>query len=483
MPETESTSPPGAVAPTPAEPAGTPPGAFGLGTATFVIVASMVGVGVLTTSGYTVYYVGSNQYMLALWVLGGVTAACGALTLCELTAALPRTGGDYVYLHEAYGPLVAFLSGWVSFLIGFAAPSASAAFGAGKYLTAPLGLNGGTALLAQRALATALVLAFAAIHVSGRRQTARVQGWITGLKLALLGLFVVAGLVAGRSGVANLADGKPMTEGLASSMMFSLVFISYAYIGWNSASYLAGEFRDPQRQLPRAILLGTGVVVVLYLGLNTVYSLALSAADVKAIVEGPKNTLANKVDAVAPIAELAASRLFGQGLSATFSVAVGLMLLSSLSAYLLTGPRVIYAMAVQGQFPAAAGRLTAKAGTPGVATAMQTACTLALLWSGSFESLVVYASVGLSIFSMLAIGAVYVLRRTRPDLHRPFRTPGYPVTPAVYLVVTGVLTRAAFLQRPAVSTYAVLSILGGVPFYYLWRWARGAAAPAAPPVA
>lgn len=457
---------------------GAMPAPFGLATATFVIVASMVGVGVLTTSGFTVYYVGSNQYMLALWVLGGLTAACGALTLCELTAALPRTGGEYVYLYESYGPVVAFLSGWVAFLIGFAAPSASAAFGAAKYLTAPLALGGSTALVAQRALATALILVFAGVHTSGRNQTARVQGGITALKLALLTVFVVAGLAVGWPRFGNLADPKPLTPGRVVSMMFSLVFISYAYIGWNAASYLAGEFRDPQRQLPRAIVRATVGVVVLYVGLNVVYSLALSAADVRAVVEAPGNALPRKEDAVAPIAELAASRLFGRGLSAGFSVAVGLMLLSSLSAYVLTGPRVVYAMAVQGHFPAAAGRLTARAGTPAVATALQTACTLALLWTGSFEGLVVYASVGLSIFSMLSISAVYVLRRTRPDLPRPFRTPGYPFTPAVYLVVTAVLTGAAFDRRREVSTYALLSILGGVPVYYAWNWLRGAAKPA-----
>lgn len=454
------------------EPTPEMPAAFGLTTATFVIVASMVGVGVLTTSGYTVYFVGSNGFMLALWVLGGVTAACGALTLCELTAALPRTGGDYVYLREAYGPLIAFLSGWVSFLIGFAGPSASAAFGSSKYLLAPFDVPDKFVLLSQRGLATALIVVFALVHISGRKLTAHVQGWVTAVKLVLLGMFVAAGLVAGRSHFGNLADPKPITASLAVSMMFALVFISYAYIGWNAASYLAGEFRDPQRQLPKAILFGTIGVVVLYIGLNVVYSLALSAADVKAIVESPDNRLAFKAEAVAPIAELAASRLFGQRFSSSFSVAVGLMLLSSLSAYLLIGPRVIYTMAVQGQFPSFAARLTDRGGTPAAATALQTICTLVMLWTGSFESLFVYASVGLSIFSMLAISAVYVLRWKRPDLPRPFRTPGYPITPAFYLIVTALLTGAAFSERPIVSSYALLSILGGVPVYYLWHWLR-----------
>jgi APA family basic amino acid/polyamine antiporter len=443
------------------------PAEFGLWTATFVIVASMVGTGVLTTSGFTVYDVGSNQLMLGLWVVGGVVAACGALSLCELTAAMPRTGGDYVYLQEAYGPLVAFLSGWVSFLIGFAAPSASAAFGSAKYLTAPLGLNPSSAETVQRALATALVLLFVGIHVSGRRQTASVQGWITAAKLVLLGLFVVAGLAVGWPNYAHLADRPPLAETPIVPMMFSLVYIAYAYIGWNAASYLAGEFVDAQRQLPRAILIGTLGVVVLYLGLNVVYALALSAADVKAIVDDPGNPSGK--GAIAPIAELAARRLFGLRWSAPLSVAVGLMLLSSLSAYVLTGPRVIYAMAVARQFPAVAGKLTARAGTPGVASLMQTVATLTLLWIGSLASLIEYASIGLSIFSMMAISAVYVLRVRRPDLPRPFRTPGYPVTPAVYLVGTMVLTGAAFWMRPLVSIYALASILVGVPIFYAWR--------------
>ncbi len=451
--------------------AGAMPAEFGLATATFLIVASMVGTGVLTTSGYTVLSVGSNQLMLGLWVLGGVTAACGALTLCELTAALPRSGGDYVYLYEAYGPLVAFLSGWVSFLIGFSAPAAVSALFAALYLTAPLDLGHGPSLRVQRAVATALVLVFAFVHTSGRKQTAHVQGWITAVKLAILGLFVVCGLVAGRSHFVNLADPLPVTPGRLVAMLSSLVYISYAYTGWNAASYLAGEFVDPQKKLPRAIVLAMAGVVVLYLGLNVVFALALSAADVRGIAAS------RGADAVAPIAKLAAERLFSARLSTPFTVAVGLMLLSSLSAYLLAGPRVIYAMAVAGQFPAVAGKLTARAGTPGVATVLQTACALVLVWVGSPDKLLKYAGVGLAIFSMLAVAAVYLLRWTQPGLHRPFRTPGYPVTPAVYLVVTGALTVASFVSEPRVSSYALLSILAGVPLYYLWRAWRKAAPP------
>jgi APA family basic amino acid/polyamine antiporter len=444
------------------------PAEFGLPMATFIVVASMVGTGVLTTSGYTVANVGSNQWMMILWVIGGITAVCGALTLAELSAALPRTGGDYVYLFEAYGPLPAFLSGWVSFLIGFAGPSAASAFSSAKYLLRPFHGTGGEAVLWERMLATALILIFATIHVSGRQITTQVQGWITVVKLVLLGGFAIAGVSAGWPHAANLADRTPVDGPVALGMLFSLVYIYYAYTGWNAASYLAGEIRDPQRLLPRAIVLGTAGVLVLYLALNAVYALALSSSDVRRLIDDPANR--EGMDAVAPIAEIAAQRLFGPAWAAPWSVAVGLMLLSSVSAYLLIGPRVVFAMAQAGQFPAVAARLTRRRSTPAVATLCQVGVALVLLWVGSVESIILYAGVGLSIFSMMAMSSIYILRRKRPDLPRPFRTPGYPITPAVYLFLTGSMTVAAFYRSWQVSSYALLSILAGVPLYYLW-WA------------
>lgn len=450
------------------------PAEFGLGTATFLVVASMVGVGVLTTSGYTVALVGSNQWMLVLWVLGGVMAVAGALALAELSAMLPRTGGDYVYLYEAYGPLPAFLSGWVSFLIGFSCPTAAAAYGSAKYLRAPFWDSGPGTILLEKGIATALILGFWLLHVGGRSASARVQVAITVFKLGVLAAFAVVGLGVGFPRYANLLDRTPLSLPLAVIMLSSMVYISYAYVGWNAASYLAGEIKNPAVLLPRAILIGTGGVVVLYLLLNIVYGLALSASDVRGIISDPANT--QGLDAVAPIAELAAKRLFGSEASAVFSVIVGLMLFSTLSAYILVGPRVVYAMAAAGQFPAAAARLSRGAQTPAVATALQNTVALVLLWTGSYESLVVYASVGLSLFSMLTISSIYVLRWRRPELPRPFRCPFYPVTPALFLLPTALLVVAVYYERPRVSTYALASILAGVPVYYLGGYHRPPAA-------
>lgn len=447
------------------QPAAQPPPAlprrFGLAMGTFVVVSSMIGVGVLTTSGFTVASTGSNQLMLLLWLLGGGLALCGALCVAELAAALPASGGDYIYLNEAYGPLAAFLTGWVSFLLGFAAPIAASAFASASYLLAPLGLDPATARLADQALASVAIVAFALIHTSHAGYASRAHATVTVLKLAILTAFMAAGLAAGWGRWGNLVDRPPIDLDVLKKMIFSLVYISYGYTGWNAASYLAGEIDEPGRKLPRAILIGTALVVALYLGLNTVYALALPAAAIRQIADE------KGFDAVAPIAQLAATRLFGPPVTAPLSIAFGLTLLASLSAYVLTGPRVALAMARAGHFPAVAGRLSTRTQAPAVATFAQVAWALALLWSGSFENILIYASVGLALFSMLAVGSVIVLRRTRPDLPRPFRTPGYPATPLLFLAGTALLTAAAFSERPVPSLYSLLTILAGVPVYYL----------------
>jgi APA family basic amino acid/polyamine antiporter len=435
---------------------------FGLATATFVVISSMIGTGVLTTSGFTMYFVGSNQLMLALWVVGGLLALCGALALCELSAALPRSGGDYVFLAEAYGPLAAFLSGWVSFLIGFGGPIALSASAAARYLLAPLRLGEFAGAIAQPAVASVAIIVLAVVHSLGRGSTIRAQAGMTVLKIGILVIIAVAGLAGGWGRWENLADRPPLTWKLCVTMASSLVYISYAYTGWNAASYLAGEVERPQERMPRAILLGTGLVLALYLALNTAYALSLSIPEVKAIVGPPKN-----VNVITPIAQIAADRLYGHRVADPLSVAIGLTLLASVSAYILTGPRVAYAMARAGQFPEIAGRLSRR-DTPAIATALQVAWSLVLLWTASFDAILQYSGVGLAIFSMLTVTAVYVLRWRRPDLPRPFRTPGYPLVPAVYLLGTGLLIAAVTFDRPVVSSVSILSIVVGVPVYYLW---------------
>jgi basic amino acid/polyamine antiporter, APA family len=439
---------------------------FGLATATFVIVSSMIGVGILTTSGHTVVKVGSNQLMLALWVIGGAVALSGALTLAELSAALPRSGGEFVIFLEAYGPLPAFLAGWVSFQFGFSAPIAAAASAASSYLLAPLGLPAHLEAIARPALGTFTILAFATVHASGKGRSIRLQGVVTTLELVFLVAFAVAGLASRSGNWANLNDRPPLGPGSLSPMLFALVYISYGYTGWNAASYLAGEIGDARRRLPRAILLGTSLVTLLYLALNVVYALALPASEVRSLAAG------GSADEVDTIAQLAASRLFGARWAERLSVGVGLILLSNLSAYLLTGPRVTFAMARAGHFPRIAGRLSPRTGTPVIATGLQAGWAVVLLWSGKFGQIILYAGIGLSLASMLSVAAVYVLRVRRPDLPRPFLVPGYPWVPAFYLIANLALTVAVFAEEPLVATCSVLSIMTGLPVFAIMTHAH-----------
>lgn len=442
------------------------PASYGQATATFVVVSSMVGVGVLTTSGITAFEVGSNAWMLGLWLVGALIATCGALSLSELAAAIPRSGGDYVFLYEAYGPLAGFLSGWVSFLIGFGAPIAATAVASGDYLLRPLNLEESTGFYASRGLATVLILLFGHLHGRTRAGSIGAHGVATVVKVGLLTALAIAGIAAGWGRWENVADAPPIgsvDRTMIVAALSSLVYVYYSYTGWNAAAYLSGEIESPQKRLPRAIFMGIGLVVVLYFALNLFYALALTPADL--------GLVSNR----APIAELASASLFGPRIAAGLSIVIGLTLLASLSAYILTGPRVAFAMAKAGQFPSIAGQLSGPAQTPAVATAMQISWSLILLWTGTFEQIVVYAGVGLALFSMLTISSVYVLRVRRPDLPRPFRTPGYPIVPAIYLISTSTLVVAVCINKPVEALLSLSSIAVGVPFYFGWRWLTGQA--------
>ena len=434
------------------------PRGFGFTPALAVVVSSMVGGGILTTSGIAAAQVGSHWAMLALWVVGGIIAVCGALTLAELAAALPRSGGEYVILAEALGPLAAFLGGWVSLLLGFAAPIAASAAAAARYLA--MATLAGSSRQTERFIASLVILAFAAAQIRGQKLAARMQVAITGGMVVALLAFIGAGLAVTKTPLATLAAGAPPNR---VTWLFSLVYTSYAYTGWNGAAYIAGEVRDPLR-LPRVIMLGIAVVIALYLGTNLVYALAVPISEIRVLSRG-----GTVLEPVEPIAELASAHLFGPAWASRLSVIAALLLLGSMSALLLTGSRVAFAMARAGQFPSIAGRMHPRRGTPALASFMLSAAALVLLWSGRFDQLIVYAGVGLALFSLLTVGAVFVLRATQPELPRPFRVPWYPMVPAAYLLATAGLSAAAFIRRPQESCLSLASILLGIPVYLLFK--------------
>jgi basic amino acid/polyamine antiporter, APA family len=434
-----------------------PAGGFSPRTAAFLVVSSTVGGGILGTAGFVVNDAGSHAGAILVWAVGGLIAACGALSLAEVSASLPRSGGEFVILTEAYGPLVGFLGGWVSLVFGFTAPIAATGSAAATYLLAPQGIAGSIAI---NAAATVAIAAFALAHATGRSRTERVQGLATSATILVLALFIVAGLWAGwpaRAEIVRPPSGRVTFAGL----FVGLILVSYAYTGWNGVSYVAGEVADPQRVLPRAIVIGTSIVIALYLGIVVVIALALPAS-------GLIELAATDRPALERVGDLAAIALFGARGAAFIATAMGVVLLASLSAMMLTGPRVAFAMAREGRLPAIFGRLTSRGDTPAAATAVVAGAAIVMLWSGGFEAIAFAAGVGLALNSLLTVTAVFVLRRKHPDWPRPFRTPGYPVVPLVFLSLTAASLIVAFLDREkwVESLVGLGGVLCGVPAYW-----------------
>ncbi len=430
---------------------------FGLSTATYVVIASMVGTGILVSPGYMMVSLNNYFAIFGLWVLGGLLALCGALCVAELAAALPRAGGEYVYLREAYGPMPAFLSGWTSFFLGFSAPLAVAGYIAAKYFLTPFGLDTETGHLVQITGAV-IIIAITLPNLIGHRQSAWTQNLTTILKLGLFVALVVLAFLFGEGRLANIAEGQSIRKVELGTAATQLFYVMFAYSGWNAASYLAGEVKNPGKILPRSLLLGTGLVIVLYLALNLVFAYAVPLGDVG--------------DNAEHVPQLAVENLFGTRASNVFSIAIGLTFLATVSAFIITGPRVYYAMAKDRLFPSIAGRISEKGQVPVYAMIAQSVCAIVILFVTNFQNLYKYASVGLSIFAMLFIAAVYVLRWRRPDMERPFRVPGYPVVPAIFIAVTLFMAVFAFKEWPKPSIYSIGSILAGIPVYYVWSLVR-----------
>jgi APA family basic amino acid/polyamine antiporter len=431
---------------------------FGLSTATFVVIASMVGTGILVSPGYMMMSLGNYPVIFGLWILGWLLALCGALCVAEMAAALPRAGGEYVYLREAYGPMPAFLSGWTSFFLGFAAPLAVAGHVAALYLLAPFGAAGEAASpnrIVQLA-AVAIIILITLPNLLGQKQSAWAQNLTTVIKLALFVAMVAAGFASAGGSITYLGTGQPLRKVELGTAATQLFYVMFAYSGWNAASYLAGEVKNPDKILPRSLLLGTGAVASLYLAMNLFFAWAVPLAEVSF-------TNAEHVP------RIAVARLLGPGAAGVFSVAVGLTFLATVNAFVVTGPRIYFAMARDGLFPSIAGRISERGHVPVNAMLAQSAWAIVILFVTDFQSLYQYAAVGLALFALLFISAVYVLRRRRPELARPFRVPGYPVVPAFFMLATLFVAVFAFVQWPGPSLLSTGSILAGIPVYYVWR--------------
>jgi APA family basic amino acid/polyamine antiporter len=438
---------------------------LGLFPATNIVVANMIGAGIFTTSGLLLAGLNNPLLMLGLWIVGGLIAMCGAFSYGELGAAMPGAGGEYHFLSKLYHPLFGFLSGWVSFIVGFSAPIAASAMGFSEYFCRAFPIIPGwlesSGIMAPAATKTLLsvtvILIFTFIHYRGIKSGALVQNVLTLLKVALIVFLLLAGFLSGKGDVSHFSSGGWVSSGLAGwkTVGLSLMWIMFAYSGWNASTYLGSEIKDPTKTLPRSLILGTGIVMILYLALNALFIYGINPQEMKGVIS---------------VGGLAMGNLFGQSADTLFSLLISFALFSSLSAFIIIGPRVYYSMAKDGLFFKSVANIHPKFQVPSNSIVLQAAIAVILTLSGTFEQVLTYMGFALGIFPILTVLGVIKLRRVNTAAPK---LAGFPYTQVIYVTTGFLILFLSFLERPMESSIALLTVIIGVPAYYIFKRSNG----------
>ena len=412
----------------------------------------MIGTGVFTSLGFQLLDIRSGFVLLMLWAVGGVIALSGAMTYAELGAAMPRSGGEYNFLTRIYHPAVGFASGWVSATVGFAGPTALAAMTFAAYATSSLG--GATEPWLLKAIACGLIIVLTLVHSSTRRNSGGLQVAFTVLKVGVIVLFCIGALwLVDEPQPVRFAFATEDISLLSSgAFAVSLIYVSYAYTGWNAATYLSGELDDPQRTLPRILLLGTAVVMLLYLALNYVF-----------LRVTPMDAMVGQVE----VGYIAADAAFGELGGRFAGLVLSLLLISTVSAMTVAGPRVLQVIGEDIRQLRILAKTNAD-GVPAIAIAVQSSLAILFILTSSFESVLVFSGFILALNSLVTVLGVFVLRYRQPQLERPYRTFGYPLTPLIYLSLTAWTLLFVLLNRTQESLLGVGVIVAGLIAYALF---------------
>ena len=425
--------------------------------ATILVVANMVGTGIFTTSGFIMEELRSPYAMLLCWFVGGIFALCGALCYGELGSMFPMAGGEYVFLRESLGKCMAFLSGWISLIVGFSAPIAASAIAFSTYffrMIQVLPSWGSVSFSPITLLAIAVIVVFSMVHYHSLFLGTRVQNILTVFKVNLIVILVIMGFWLGNGSISHFSSPINFCSLFQERFPVSLIFVSFAYSGWNATAYLGGEIKNPGRNIPLALFAGTIVVICLYMLLNVVYIYALPVEEMNGVLEiGTKATIS----------------LFGKGVAKYFTGAIAIALLSVLSAMIMTGPRVYYAMAKDGVFFNLFGEVDRSHRTPAYSIFLQAGIAIVMVITASFDKLLLYIGFTLSLFAMLTVLGMVVLRFKKPSIERGYKTFGYPVTPLLFILGNVWIIYFSLIRRPVCSLFGLGTIALGLLIYFYFR--------------
>jgi APA family basic amino acid/polyamine antiporter len=437
--------------------------AIGLGSAILLVVGNVIGSGIFLTTGGMAALIPSTPLLLLAWALGGVLSIAGGLTYAEMGAMFPRSGGVYVFLKEAYGPLPAFLYGWTSLLVIISGSVAAVAVGFAEYLSYFIPAAGSThvvlslpvpwgtfSISAAQLVAAASLVVLGAVNYTGVRSGNMVNAVLTAAKVAGLVALPVMAVIAGTAQPSWAPVVPPEVTRPLASFGIAMIAVLWTYDGWYYITYAAGEIKDPQKNLPRALVFGVLTVLTMYLAVNLAYFYALSLADITGVTR---------------IAEKAALTLMGPSGAGFIALTVLVSTFGCNAAGMLGGSRVLFAMGRDGVFLPAASKVHPVHKTPHVAIVALTVWSIVLTLSGSYEQLFTYVMFAAILFSVAGGLALFVLRRTRPDHHRPYRAWGYPVVPLIFVIGASAFVVNTLMERPTESLIGLGILLTGIPVY------------------
>ena len=432
---------------------------FGISTAVSLVIANMIGTGIFTSLGFQVISIRSGFALLLLWFIGGISALIGALAYAELGTAMPRSGGEYHFLSKIYHPVLGFMAGWISFIIGFTAATAAAAMALGAYFTSALGIEATFLSLGlDRIIAIGVICMLVALHSSNKIAGAYFQNIFTAIKVIAILVLIIIGITADvHQPISFELSREALREIISPAFAISLFFVSYSYSGWNAAAYIAGEIDKPGKNLPRALIIGTLIVTVLYVFTTYIF--------LKVI---PADIMAGQIE----IGYLFGNQIFSANTGTIMGIVFSFLLLSTVSSMIITGPRVTQVMGEDYKILKWFSKLTGR-DIPVRAILILGVISILYILTSTFEQVITLIGFTLNLFTLLTVTGLIINRRQNPGLPRPFKMKLYPVLPIIFICINLWILVYGLIYRPVESFAGILIAAAGGLFYLLEKRNKG----------